>query len=93
MDPSRQKLIVLKHSKLKESHCHSQSLLKISHRFASITFLSPASDNNPAEWNALAIATCRSPIVSLFFLFTDSGINSRLAITFSSSGAIARGMM
>ena len=63
------------------------------HHLASTTRLNPASDNKPAEWNALAMEICRSPILSFFFRFTVSGISSRLAITLSSFGTTALGMM
>ena len=55
--------------------------------------ISPFAFNVPALWNFRARSTCRSPTRFLFPGFIRCGINSRFAMTLSSSGATDRGMM
>jgi len=60
---------------------------------AARTAAKPVMLNSPASWSSRARSTCRSPTWSRFPAFIRCGINSRFAMTLSSSGATDRGMM
>ena len=51
------------------------------------------SSRRSAACSFSARSRCRAPILAFFRWFTRNGINSKLAMTLSSSGAVARGMM
>ena len=57
------------------------------------TAMKPFALSSPASRSFVANARCRSPNFAFFRSLARSGINSRFAITLSSSGTTARGMM
>ena len=60
---------------------------------AASKLVNPAFDNSMAAFNSFPRASCRAPTLSFLLSFIRSGINSKLAITLSSSGTTARGMI